>query len=65
MIRARVPAIAMIHLGLGNDGALFEWLDRCVGERDAMLPWLKFMPCFDRVTAAPEIPGLLAQIGLS
>lgn len=58
-------AIAMIHLGLGHDGALFEWLDRCVGERDAMLPWLKFMPCFDRVRPHPRFQALLAQIGLS
>ena len=58
-------AVALIHLGLGNDGALFEWLDRCVEERDAMLPWFKFMPCFDRVRPHPRFQAVLARIGLS
>jgi len=57
-------AIALIHLGLGDDDALFEWLDRCVEERDAMLPWLKFMPCFARVRSVSRFQAVLARMGL-
>lgn len=57
-------AIACIHLGLGDDDALFEWLGRCVEERDALLPWLGVMPAFDRVRPDPRFQALLAKIGL-
>ena len=58
-------AIALIHLGLGDDEALFACLDRCVEERDAMLAWAKFMPVFDRVRPDPRFQALLARIGLT
>lgn len=58
-------AIACIHLGLGDDDALFEWLGRCIEERDALLPWLKVMPAFDRVRADPRFQALLARLGLA
>jgi TolB-like protein/Flp pilus assembly protein TadD len=66
MKTAYVPAsgIACIHLGLGDDDAVFEWLGRSVEERDALLPWLKFMPAFDRVRPDPRFQALLARLGL-
>jgi serine/threonine-protein kinase len=57
--------IACIHLGLGNDDDVFEWLGRCVDERDALLPWLKVMPAFDRVRPDRRFQALLARIGLA
>ncbi len=64
---AHVPSsgIACIHLGLADDDALFEWLDRCVEERDPLLPWLKFYPIFDRVRPDPRFQRILGQIGLA
>jgi TolB-like protein/Tfp pilus assembly protein PilF len=64
---AHVPSsgIACIHLGLADDDALFEWLDRCVEERDPLLPWLACYPIFDRVRPDPRFQRLLAQIGLA
>ncbi|MFO7691501.1 MAG: winged helix-turn-helix domain-containing protein [Vicinamibacterales bacterium] len=56
--------IACIQLGLGDDDGLFEWLGRSVEERDALIPWIKFMPIFDRVRPDPRFQALLAQIGL-
>ena len=58
-------AIAIIHLGLGDDDALFEWLGRCVDERDAILPWIGLMPCFDRVRPDRRFHAVLSAIGLA
>jgi hypothetical protein len=52
-------------MGLGDDDALFEWLGRCVDERDALLPWLQSMPAFDRVRSDPRFRSILTQIGLA
>jgi len=57
--------IACLHLGLGDDDAMVEWLARCAEERDALMPWLKFMPAFDRVRPDPRFQAILAQIGLT
>lgn len=67
MKRSYVPssAIACIHLGLGDDDALFEWLGRCVEERDALLPWLNVMPAFVRVRPDPRFQAVLARVGLA
>jgi hypothetical protein len=67
MKTAYVPssAIACIHLGLGDDDALFEWLGRCLDERDALLPWLKILPVFDRVRPDRRFQTLMARIGLA
>lgn len=64
---AHVPpsGIACIHLGLGDDGALFAWLDRCVEGRDPLLPWLKCFPMFDRVRPDPRFRRVLTQVGLA
>jgi len=67
METAYVPssAIACIHLGLGDDDALFEWLGRCLDERDALLPWLKVLPAFDRVRPDPRFQAVLSRLGLA
>ena len=58
-------AIACIYLGLGEDGAMFEWLERAADERDALVPWLGFMPAFDRVRPDPRFQAVFAQVGLT
>jgi len=64
---AYVPtsAVALMHLGLGDDDAMFACLGRCIEERDAMLPWLKYMPAFERVRPDPRFQALLASLGLA
>jgi len=57
-------AIAIVCLGLGEDDSVFEWLERGVEERDALLPWLKFLPYFDRLHPDPRFQNLLRRIGL-
>jgi TolB-like protein/Flp pilus assembly protein TadD len=57
-------AFALIHLGLGDDQTVFDWLERGVAERDALLPWLKSMPCFDRLHRDQRFRSILARLGL-
>lgn len=57
--------IACVYLGLGDDDQMFAWLDRCLEERDALLPWLKFLPVFDRVRPDPRFQAVLARLGLA
>ena len=54
-----------IHLGLGDDEAVFGRLERCVGEREVLVPWLKVMPAFERVRPDPRFQAVLARIGLA
>jgi len=44
---------------------MVEWLARCAEERDALMPWLKFMPAFDRVRPDPRFQAIFAQVGLT
>jgi hypothetical protein len=44
---------------------VFEWLARAVEERDALVPWLRHMPAFDRVRTDRRFQRLLTQIGLA
>ncbi|HSP90540.1 MAG TPA: hypothetical protein VLN08_06525 [Vicinamibacterales bacterium] len=57
--------IACIQLGLGDDDGLFEWLGRSVEERDALIPWIKSLPIFDRVRPDPRFQAILARAGLA
>jgi serine/threonine-protein kinase len=55
---------AFVHLGLGEDDAVFDWLARCVEEHDVTMPWMKSFPCFDRLRPDPRFEALLRKIGL-
>ena len=57
-------AVAMIHLGLGDDEAVLEWLENGLAERDALMVWVEYMPCFDRLHRHPRFQALLRGIGL-
>jgi TolB-like protein/Flp pilus assembly protein TadD len=60
-----VSAVAIVLLGLGEDDAVLDCLERAVDERDVLLPWLKFMPCFDRLHAHPRFQAILQGLGLA
>jgi len=57
-------AVALVHLGLGDDDAVFKWLERAVDERDALMPWLKYFPPLDRLHSDPRFSNLLRRLGL-
>ena len=65
-LHAYVPpsAVAMLHLGLGEDDEVLTWMQRGVEDRDPLVPWLSFMPCFDRLHADPRFQELLRVVGL-
>jgi TolB-like protein/Flp pilus assembly protein TadD len=64
---SHVPAsgLAIVHLGLGHTEAVLDCLERAVEERDVLLPWLKFMPAFDRLHGHPRFDAILARLGLA
>ncbi|MGE5358910.1 MAG: winged helix-turn-helix domain-containing tetratricopeptide repeat protein [Bacteroidales bacterium] len=57
-------ALAIIHLGLGDDEKVLDALERGIDERDVLLPWLKFMPPFDRLHTHPRFQAVLGRLGL-
>ena len=57
-------AFAALLVGLDDHEGALGWLERAVDERDAMLPWLRFMPCFDGLHAQPRFRTVLGRIGL-
>jgi adenylate cyclase len=57
-------AFALIHLGLGDDDAAFEWLERAIDERDAFMPWLKYFPPIARLHNDSRFSNLLRRLGL-
>jgi TolB-like protein/Flp pilus assembly protein TadD len=54
----------LVQLGLGDEDGVLDSLERAVDERDALLPWLKFMPCFDRLHGHPRFRAVLQRLGL-
>ena len=63
---AYVPAmwIALIHLGLGDLAAVFQWLDRAFDERDGSLVLITAAVEFDHVREDPRFKALLGRMGL-
>jgi adenylate cyclase len=57
-------AVALVLLGLGEDEQTLDWLERGVDEHDVLLPWVKFMPLFDRLHAHPRFQAVLERLGL-
>jgi adenylate cyclase len=55
---------ALVHLGLGNTDAFFEYLERGVDERDAFLPWIKYFPPFKPLHSDPRFSSLLHSLRL-
>jgi TolB-like protein/tetratricopeptide (TPR) repeat protein len=59
-------AYVMIHAGLGDADAAFDWLETACRLRDDKLFWLKAMPMlFDPLPSDPRFAGLVRRIGLA
>jgi DNA-binding NtrC family response regulator/TolB-like protein len=56
--------MALVHAGLDEKDAAFEWLERAYEDRDVWLVWLKREPRFDVLRSDPRFEHLLRQIGL-
>jgi hypothetical protein len=56
-------AIALVHAGLGERDAVFEWLDRAYEARDVHLIFLPVDPKWDAYRADPRFGALLARCG--
>lgn len=57
-------AIALVQLGLGEDGAALDWLDRAGEERAAWLATLAVDSRWDRLRGDPRLGATLARLGL-
>jgi TolB-like protein/Flp pilus assembly protein TadD len=57
-------AIALLHLGLGQDEQALSWLEKAYAARDALMPWLGRMPGFDRLRTQPRFRAILEGVGL-
>jgi TolB-like protein/Tfp pilus assembly protein PilF len=55
---------ALLHTGLGEKEAAFEWLEREYVARDVWLVWLKREPRFDVLRSDPRLENLLRRVGL-
>jgi tetratricopeptide (TPR) repeat protein len=56
--------VAIVYLGLGEDDAAFEWLDKAVVDRCAPLTYIKIWPFFDRVRSDPRYEDLIRRLRL-
>jgi len=58
-------AMALVHAGLGEREAVFEWLDKAHAARDIHLIFLPVDPKWDPFLADPRFEGLLARCGFT
>jgi TolB-like protein/Flp pilus assembly protein TadD len=65
--RRYVPpyALALVHAGLGEHDAVFEWLDRAFDVRDVHLIYLPVDPKWDPYRSDPRFEALLARCGFT
>ena len=57
-------AVAIGYAGLGEQGHVFEWLEKAFAERSGWLVLLKVEPRFDNLRADRRFAELLQRIGL-
>jgi hypothetical protein len=55
--------IALVHDGLGDADAAFQWLERAVGDRAHWLVWLSLDPRFADLRGDARFAGLLRRMG--
>jgi eukaryotic-like serine/threonine-protein kinase len=62
-----VPAynFAMIHAGLGDFDAAFEWLEKAFKERSGFLPFMRVEPVVDNLRGDPRFENLMRRVGFS
>jgi serine/threonine-protein kinase len=58
-------AIALVHAGLGDRGAVMEWLAKAYDARDVHLIYLPVDPKWDPYRADPRFQALLARCGFT
>lgn len=58
-------ALAFLHLGLGDDDAVLDCLEKGLAEHDALMVWIAFMPALDRLHGRPRFEALLRALGLA
>jgi TolB-like protein/Flp pilus assembly protein TadD len=58
-------AMALVHVGLGEQETVFEWLDRAYLVRDVHLAFLTVDPKWDPYRAQPRFGALLQRCGFS
>ena len=58
-------ALALVHAGLGDADAVFEWLDRAYSVRDVHLMFLTVDVKWDRYRGDPRFANLLARCGFT
>jgi TolB-like protein/DNA-binding winged helix-turn-helix (wHTH) protein/Flp pilus assembly protein TadD len=58
-------ALALVHAGLGDADAAFEWLDRAYAARDVHLMFLTVDAKWDRYRTDPRFGDLLARCGFT
>jgi Flp pilus assembly protein TadD len=58
-------ALALVHAGLGDADAAFEWLDRAYEARDVHLMFLTVDVKWDRYRGDPRFAALLARCGFT
>jgi len=57
-------AMALVHAGLGEADAAFDWLERAYDARDVHLVYLRADPKWDALRADARFPALLKRCGL-
>jgi TolB-like protein/DNA-binding winged helix-turn-helix (wHTH) protein len=64
--KAYVPptSFAWIHLGLGETGDFFNWMNRAIDARDHMITPIKSYPFLDPVRSDPRYMDLLRRMNL-
>ena len=58
-------AVALVHAGLGEREAVFEWLDKAYAARDVHLIFLAVDPKWDPYRADSRFQALLARCGFT
>lgn len=56
--------IALIHTGLNQRDAAFEWLDRALEERSSWMVWLNVEPMLDSLRSDSRFGHLVRMVGL-
>jgi serine/threonine-protein kinase len=56
--------VALIHVGLGDVDAAFEWLGRSLEQREDALVSLKVNPRIDPLRGDPRLDALMRRVGL-
>ncbi|HWP43668.1 MAG TPA: winged helix-turn-helix domain-containing protein [Blastocatellia bacterium] len=57
-------SIAIVHIGLGEKDAAFDWLQKSFDERSNRLVYLNVQPTFNPIRSDSRFKRLLARVGL-